>query len=74
MNYAAAADAYAAAAYAPYYGYGGWGYLTGAGRRYGPQATPYRASFRHGSGASLRPGAGAAHGRGAASAARGSVR
>jgi Domain of unknown function (DUF4124) len=75
MNYAAAADAYAAAAYAPYYGYGGWGYLTGTGRRYAPQAMPYRASFRPGSGASFRPGAGASHGRGAASAAgRGSFR
>jgi hypothetical protein len=45
MNYAAAADAYAAAAYAPYYGYGGWGYMGGA-RRFGPQVTPYRAPIR----------------------------
>jgi len=44
MNYAAAADAYAAA-YAPYYGYGGWGYVGGA-RRFGPKVTPYRAPIR----------------------------
>lgn len=44
MNYAAAADAYAAA-YAPYYGYGGWGYVSGA-RRFGPKVAPYRAPLR----------------------------
>jgi Domain of unknown function (DUF4124) len=74
MNYAAAADAYAAAAYAPYYGYGGWGYATGAGRRYSPQVMHHRTSFRPGAGASFRPGAGISHGRGAASAGRGSIR
>lgn len=45
MNYAAAADAYAAAAYAPYYGYGGWGYVGGA-RRFGPNVAHYRAPIR----------------------------
>lgn len=45
MNYAAAADAYAADAYAPYYGYGGWGYVGGA-RRFGPTVTHYRAPIR----------------------------
>ena len=45
MNYAAAADAYAAAAYAPYYGYGGWGYVGGA-RGFGPSVAHYRAPVR----------------------------
>jgi hypothetical protein len=45
MNYAAAADAYAAAAYAPYYGYGGWGYVGGA-RRFGPNVAHYGAPIR----------------------------
>jgi Domain of unknown function (DUF4124) len=45
MNYAAAADAYAADAYAPYYGYGGWGYVGGA-RRFGPTVTHYRTPIR----------------------------
>jgi hypothetical protein len=45
MNYAAAADAYAEAAYAAYYGYGGWGYV-GNARRFGPKVTHYRAPIR----------------------------
>ena len=36
---------YAAAAYAPYYGYGGWGYA-GGGRRFGPHVAHYRAPIR----------------------------
>jgi hypothetical protein len=48
MNYAAAADAYAASAYYPYYGYGGWGYLAGGPQRGFRHATPYRVSPRAG--------------------------
>ena len=76
MNYAAAADAYAGAAYAPYYGYGGLGYVTGAGRRgHRPHVSPYRNYWDYPVyPAAYRPGAGASHGRGAASAGRGSIR
>lgn len=76
MNYAAAADAYAAATYAPYYGYGGWGYVGGAGRRaYRPHVSPYRSYWDYPVyPAAYRPGGGASHGRGAASAERGSFR
>ena len=56
---------YAAPAYYPY-AYGGWGYLTGAGRRFSPQVMHHRASFR--------PGAGFSPGRGAPPAGRGSLR
>jgi hypothetical protein len=45
MNYAAAADAYAAAAYAPYYGYGGWGYVRSV-RRFGPKVAHHRPPIR----------------------------
>jgi len=76
MNYAAAADPYAAAAYAPYYGYGGWGYVGGAGRRaHRPHVSPYRSYWDYPVyPAAYRPGGGASHGRGAASAGRGSFR
>lgn len=76
VNYAAAADAYASAAYAPYYGYGGWGYVSG-GRRPGhrPSVSPYRSYWDYPVyPAAYRPGGGAAHAGGAMRAGRGSGR
>lgn len=67
MNYAAAADAYAASSYYPSYGYGGWGYLTGGSRRWYPHATPYRGSTRFGA-------AGPGHSRPIARGGRGALR
>jgi hypothetical protein len=67
MNYTAAADAYAASTYYPYYGYGGWGYLTGGSRRWYPHATPYRALPKAGV-------AGRAHSRPVARGGRGAFR